>query len=134
MFLTKELNMKSTIAAIMILTTLSYTSAFGADKKKTEVKKKTMEITKEQRESMAKSHENMATCLRSDKSFDECHKEMMKSCEDSMGKDGCPMMGEMGKKGEMHEMGKGMMHGKSMMEGKEKEGEKEEEKEKTQKK
>jgi hypothetical protein len=32
----------------------------------------------------------------------------MQSCQDTMGKDGCPMM--MDHKGKMHEKGKGMMH------------------------
>lgn len=55
-------------------------------------------LTKEQREKMATIHEQMAACLRSDKPISECHKEAMKSCQDTMGKDGCPMMG-----GSMHE-------------------------------
>lgn len=55
-------------------------------------------LTPEQRENMAKMHEDMAKCLRSTKPMKECHEEMKKSCE-SMGKD-CPMM----------EHGKGMHH------------------------
>ena len=51
-------------------------------------------LTKEQREKMAVVHEQMAACLRSDKSLADCHKEAMKSCRDAMmGKGGCPMMG-----------------------------------------
>ena len=42
---------------------------------------------------MAQLHEQMAGCLRSDKSMTECRTEMMKSCPDVVGKDGCPMMG-----------------------------------------
>src|SRR5579859_371038 len=49
-------------------------------------------LTKEQRESMAAIHEQMAACLRSDKPLAECHKEAMKKCQETMGKDGCPMM------------------------------------------
>ena len=37
------------------------------------------EPTKEEREKMAVAHEQMAACLRSDKSFADCHKEMAKS-------------------------------------------------------
>ena len=55
-------------------------------------------LTKEQREKMATIHEQIAACLRSDKPISECHKEAMKSCQDTMGKDGCPMM-----PGGMHE-------------------------------
>jgi hypothetical protein len=49
--------------------------------------------SKEMREKMAKLHEQMAACLRSDKSIDECRTEMMKECHETMGKEGCPMMG-----------------------------------------
>jgi hypothetical protein len=48
--------------------------------------------TKEMREKMATVHDQMAACLRSDKAIADCHKEMMKQCEDTMGKDNCPMM------------------------------------------
>ena len=57
--------------------------------------------SKEMREKRAVLHEQMAACLRSDKPFAECRKQMMKGGEDMMGKDNCPMM--MG-------MGSGMMH------------------------
>jgi hypothetical protein len=50
--------------------------------------------SKEQREKMATIHEQMAACLRSDKPIADCHKEAMKSCQDMMGKEGCPMMHE----------------------------------------
>ena len=56
--------------------------------------------SKEMREKMATLHEQMAACLRSDKSITQCHTEMMTSCQDVVGKDGCPMMG----------MGSGMHH------------------------
>jgi hypothetical protein len=35
--------------------------------------------TKEMREKMAKAHEDMAACLRSDRTVEECHSEMMKN-------------------------------------------------------
>jgi len=50
--------------------------------------------SKETREKMAALHEQMAACLRSEKSIDECRTEMMKSCRDAMGPQGCPMMGK----------------------------------------
>lgn len=56
-------------------------------------KKGSMEPTPEQREKMAAVHEKMVTCLRSSKPMSECRQEMMKSCEETMGKEGCPMMG-----------------------------------------
>lgn len=76
--------------------------AHAADKPATQKPQagKAAEWTKEQRETMAKNHESMAACLRSDKSIADCHDEMMKNCKDS---DTCPMKGRMG----MHH---GMMH------------------------
>jgi len=52
-------------------------------------------LSKEQREKMATIHEQMAACLRSDKAIADCHKEAMKSCQEMMGKEDCPMMGGM---------------------------------------
>lgn len=49
--------------------------------------------SKEVREKMASMHEQMAACLRSDKSVSMCHTEMMKRCHDLMGEKGCQMMG-----------------------------------------
>lgn len=68
--------------------------AFAADKKPAE-KAAPKAWTTEQREEMAKAHEAMAVCLRSTKSIEDCHHEMMKTCEEKMGEHSCPMMGEM---------------------------------------
>jgi hypothetical protein len=57
--------------------------------------------SKEVREKMATLHEQMAACLRSDKSFAECRTEMMQSCQGTVGAQGCRMMG----------MGRGMGRG-----------------------
>ena len=64
------------------------------------------EPSKEMRAKMASVHERMAACLRSDKPFADCRREMMKSCQKLMGEHGCPMMG-------MHDgmMNDGMMKG-----------------------
>jgi hypothetical protein len=51
------------------------------------------EPSKEMRAKMATIHEQMAACLRSDKSFSDCRSEMMKGCQQLMGERGCPMMG-----------------------------------------
>ena len=51
------------------------------------------EPSKEMRVKMATIHEQMAACLRSDKSFSDCRSEMMKGCHQLMGERGCPMMG-----------------------------------------
>ena len=54
----------------------------------------TTEATAEQRQKMADIHDKMAACLRSDRPISDCHKEMMKACKSTAGKDGCPMMDE----------------------------------------
>lgn len=55
-----------------------------------------MQLTPEQRKQMADMHAKAAACLTSNKTFQECHQEMMKSSV-HMGKGmahmGCPMMG-----------------------------------------
>lgn len=62
-------------------------------------------LTSDQRQKMAGAHEKMATCLRTEKPLNECHEEMMKACQEGMGKDGCPMMGgKMGHRGRHHAM------------------------------
>ena len=60
--------------------------------------------SKDVREKMAALHEQMAACLRSDKSFAECHTEMRTNCWQTVGAQGCPMMG----------MGRGMGRGRMM--------------------
>lgn len=47
----------------------------------------------EQREKLAVAHEQMAACLRSEKPFEVCHAELRASCQQTMGAQGCPMMG-----------------------------------------
>lgn len=58
------------------------------------------EPSKQAREQMAKMHEEMAACLRSEKSFATCQTQMRERCMTTMGNTGCPMMGA------------GMQHGK----------------------
>ena len=51
------------------------------------------EPSKEMRAKMATLHEQMATCLRSDKPVKDCRAEMMKSCQQLGNDQSCPMMG-----------------------------------------
>jgi len=81
-------NYTITMTITFLLTTIG---AFGA-----ETAKKSMSMdTPEVRQKMADVHQKMADCLRSDKPMSACKDEMMKSCHDSMGKEGCPMMKDM---------------------------------------
>jgi hypothetical protein len=50
------------------------------------------EPSKEQREKMALVHEKLAACLRSERSFADCHHEMESSHAEAMGREHCPMM------------------------------------------
>ena len=54
------------------------------------------ELSRETREKMAALHEQMAACLRSDKPVLACHSAMIRSCQEQLGSDGCPMMTGMG--------------------------------------
>jgi predicted HAD superfamily phosphohydrolase YqeG len=104
--------MTRTILAFALFFAASTAPAICAETMKANHKMAVMNMTPEQREEMAKTHEKMAACLRSDKPMMDCHKEMMESCK--MGKTSCPMMGDMG---HMHSMmGKGMKHDHSKME------------------
>ena len=49
--------------------------------------------SKEMREKMASVHEQMASCLRSDKPVGDCRAQMMKQCGEMMGQKDCSMMG-----------------------------------------
>ena len=64
-------------------------------------------MSAEARQKMAGLHEKMASCLRSDRPMPECRDEMMSGCKETMGKEGCPMMGGRGGRG----MRRGMMNG-----------------------
>jgi hypothetical protein len=49
--------------------------------------------SKETREKMAAMHDQMAACLRSDKSISECRTEAMQKCQEMTGQQGCQGMG-----------------------------------------
>ena len=49
------------------------------------------ELSKVEREKMATAHEKMAACLRSDKTWTECHDEMRGFCQENRGAGSCPM-------------------------------------------
>ena len=96
------------IVSFLFVVVLSGQVSLAGDMGKQDSSMKMPPMTSEQRQKMADAHEKMATCLRTDKPLGDCHEEMMKSCQEGMGKDGCPMMG--GK-------GKGMHHSRMMQSG-----------------
>ena len=68
------------------------------------------------RQQMAAVHEKMAACLRTDRPISECRAEMLKTCQDTMGQTGCPLMGAGGRMGPGM-MGSGWVMGPGMMQG-----------------
>lgn len=78
--------MKFTIIFLLLATS----SLHAATKQST--KMMPMEMTPEQRVNMATLHENMAACLKSDKTVEACHSEMKASCKSMMGSENCHMM------------------------------------------
>lgn len=83
---------------VLILSLLATSSLFAATKKSD--KMMPMEMTAEQRVKMATIHENMATCLKSDKNIEVCHSEMKDNCKSMMGEESC----HMGKMDKMEKM------------------------------
>jgi len=75
------------IASVLVL--MGASAVFAADPPAA----KPTATPKELREKMATVHDHMAACLRSDKPLTDCRSEMMKDCQDTMGKKDCPMMG-----------------------------------------
>lgn len=102
------------LAALAALSVFVGFSAQAADQQPIE-KKGPAAPSMEQRAKMAVVHEKMATCLKTEKPIEECHKEMWSTCQETMGKDQCPMMrgpmgGPMG--GPMHRPMNGMKPGR----------------------
>lgn len=98
------MNNKWILPLAFILTCGTLAHAADKDSVKSEVERKRSIVTKEDRESMAKAHEQMASCLRTDKPLRDCRTEMMSSCKSTMGAEGCPMMMMDGRRARMHEM------------------------------
>lgn len=100
-------NPMSKLAALVACLAI-FGAAFAADEPTPAAK--TPAPTKEQREQMAKVHEHMAACLRSDKTVWECHDAARQECQAAMGGQ-CAMMGSMmgpmnGPMGPQHHMNK----------------------------
>ena len=88
--------MKKSIETVLLSFVMSAAfifSAFAVESKGVFDETKRPGPTAEQRQQMADAHEKMAACLRSDQPVKECHQELMKSCKDKMGENGCSMGG-----------------------------------------
>jgi hypothetical protein len=93
--------MKKAVMFLFVFDLIAH-PVLGDDGRKKASSMKMPVLSTEQRQTMANAHEKMAACLRSDRPLEICHEEMMKTCKEGMGKNGCPMMGGM--------MGEGMHH------------------------
>ncbi len=91
-------------AAVGIAVALLSASAWSVDPPPPVASPSQAVPSKEVREKMARLHEQMAACLRSDKSFAECRAEMRRGCPQTVGAESCPLMG----------MGPGPGHGRMM--------------------
>lgn len=80
-------------AAVGIAVALLSVSAWSADPAPPVASPSAAVPSKEVREKMAMLHEQMAACLRSDKSFAECRAQMRRSCPQTVGAESCPLMG-----------------------------------------
>jgi len=91
-------------------------AALGAD---TQTNVPAANPSPEMRKKMAEVHQRMVVCLKSDKPMTECRADMLKTCQDLMGKDSCTstMMGSWGGGMGPGMMGGGIMQGQGMMQG-----------------
>lgn len=80
-------------AALGIAVALLSASAWSADPPPPAASPSQAVPSKEVREKMATLHEQMAACLRSDKSFADCRTEMRRNCPQMVGAESCPLMG-----------------------------------------
>ena len=92
-------------ASVVTAATPPATSVAPALKEQPAEAKALPALSKENREKLAVIHEQMAACLRSDKSIADCHAEMRAACSASLSNMGCPSMGTGGAPGMgMHHM------------------------------
>ncbi len=97
-------------AAIALLLSLSLsTVAMAQVKGKTATTQAQTEQSPEMKKNMADMYQKMADCMKTDKSMDDCHKEIMKDCPVAKETGSCPLMD--GMKGKMNH---GKMNHKKM--------------------
>jgi hypothetical protein len=84
MNIVSKVRARTAIAALLLLS--------GAASTRADLPAPEHALSKETREKLAALHEQMAACLRSEKSLLECRGAMMRSCQEQLGSDGCPMI------------------------------------------
>ena len=102
----KKLSKFKTVSAGALLFALMISTSASAEEKGAPAHSVNhMAATPEMKKDMADMHQKMADCLRTEKSMQECHGEMMKDCQGAKAAGHCSMMDGMMTKG-------GMKHGK----------------------
>ncbi len=96
---------KAVSASAVLLALLISAAASAEEKGMSAHSANHMAGTPEMKNDMADMHQKMAECLRTEKSMQDCHGEMMKNCQDAKAPGHCSMMESMMNKG-------GMKHGK----------------------
>lgn len=85
----------SNIAArsLVILLSLSFTSLANAEGKGKSAHSQAMNMdSPEMKKDMADMYQKMADCMRTDKTMQDCHKEVMKDCPVAKATGHCPIM------------------------------------------
>lgn len=100
----KKLSKIKTVSAAALLFALMITTTASANEKGASTHSANhMAATPEMKKDMADMHQKMADCLRTDKSMQDCHGEMIKDCQGAKASGHCSMMdGMMGKGGMKH--------------------------------
>ena len=92
---------KTMSASALLLSLLISTSANAEEKEASAHSSNHMMAAPEMKKEMADMHQKMADCLRTEKSMQDCHGEMMKDCQGAKASGHCSMMDGMMKKGSM---------------------------------
>jgi len=94
----KNMKNRSTLipGALLVLGLSTPAMANEAAKEVASSKTEMPMMSADQRQKMANAHQQMADCLKSDKSMSECHEQMRSACSEASDKGACMGMGMMG--------------------------------------
>ena len=101
MNLNKFPKIKAMSASALLFALLISTTAGAEEKGAAAQAANHMAATPEMKKDMADMHQKMADCLRTDKSMQDCHGEMMKECQGAKAPGHCSMMDGMMNKDRM---------------------------------
>ena len=109
MFSNKSLVFPASIAVALLFVLLVFGNAKAETKAKAPNASPHSTMSPEMKKDMADMYQKMADCLKTEKSMQECHKDVMKDCPVAKATGHCPIMeGMMGKGAMKHGKMKGM--------------------------